>query len=129
MSQLISLLQQAQWFKDSNQIYKNPPLSEDLPVVTDTLLKRWKSFIKDQEDAIKHARQNASQIHHQVNIIGLDTAETESDFKPPMQKLADCPQTDTHDVVKQPTQKFLDPNDVVKEVASNFKFNEKQFKH
>jgi hypothetical protein len=40
--------------------------------------------------------------------------------------LPGCPQTDTLNVVKQPTQNFLNPNDIVKDVASNFKFNEKQ---
>ena len=51
VSQAILLLQQSQWFKSVN-LLPNHSSPRKLPIVTDTLLKRWKTSIKEQESII-----------------------------------------------------------------------------
>ena len=125
LSQAILLLQQSQWFKSVN-LLPNHSSPHTLPIVTDTLLKRWKSSIKEQESIIKHARQNGSEVHNQINLLDKTMAETES-HTTPVTITENCPDTDVPNISSQPTpSSSMNSQNIIEDIASTFQFNQKQ---
>jgi ATP-dependent exoDNAse (exonuclease V) alpha subunit len=124
VSQAILLLQQSQWFKFVKSL-SNHSSPHQLPIVTDALLKRWKTSIKEQELIIKHARQNGSEVHNQINLLDKTMAETES-HTTPVTITANCPDTDVPNIAQATYSSSMNSQSIIEDIASSFQFNQKQ---
>jgi len=130
VNQQLLLLHQSNWFH-SPTLPQSSQISP-LPVVTDTVLKKWNSSLKQQEAASIQHRHCEEDIHNPVSNLPDFIPSTEA--APPLNKdgsnenaSSSCPHTDAPNLNVPQETNDLDPEEIINWIGAEHQLNSKQW--
>jgi hypothetical protein len=127
VNQHILLLQQSNWFK--SPVHQSSQPSNQLPPVTDILLKQWKTSLKNQEAASMQKRRCQVDIQNpNTNISNLVSPTEHPSVGDPQKDISSICAETYAPKLKMPQQTVnTDPESIINHIGPEFHLNSKQW--